>query len=124
MITKKLLVLIGVEALLFYLFNKCIRKWLGLGKAPRRNVFYKPYAILVNLIMSLVFLILTLRVGSDSPYIFVFFFLYTVVLFGFEVILQKKYLDNSKEYIATIFSGLILAVLMMILMIAVKFYGF
>lgn len=91
-----------IIAISIYLLEKIINKLLGVEKikisetAGKKADLWGRRVILVIILCSLTFV----ESGSDFAKWYMGF--YTVLLFGFEAILEWKYIKNSKQYFTTI----------------------
>ena len=97
--------------------DNIVRKWFGKDKVAQRKEDFTKYELWVKLIMLSLFAVLTNRVGIESPYTYLLIFIFCVTFYGFEAILEKKYIENSKDYLFTFLAGLIKAPLLMILVV-------
>ena len=99
------------------LVDNVVRKCFGKGKVTRRKEHFTKYELWVKLFILFLIAILTFRVGIESPYTYLLIFIFCVTFYGFEAILEKKYTENSKDYLFTFFAGLLKALLLMILVV-------
>ncbi|KMY44701.1 hypothetical protein AC622_10965 [Bacillus sp. FJAT-27916] len=97
--------------------DNVVRKCFGKGKVTQRNERFTKYELWVKLFILFLFAILTFRVGIESPYTYLLIFIFCVTFYGFEAILEKKFIQNSKDYVFTFFAGLLKALLLMILVV-------
>ncbi|MFK9095402.1 DUF4181 domain-containing protein [Bacillus salipaludis] len=101
--------------------DNVIRKWFGLGRITQRKNLFTKYEVWIKILILLIFAVVSFRIGIESPYIYIAILLFMVIYYGFEAILEKKYIKNSKEYLVTFLIGLLKAPL---LMIATVIYNF
>lgn len=97
--------------------DNVIRKCFGKGKITERNESFTKYELWVKLFILFLFAILTFRVGIESPCTYLLIFIFCVTFYGFEALLEKEYVENSKDYLFTFFAGLLKALLLMILVV-------
>ena len=95
--------------------DNVVRKCFGKDKVTQRKEHFTKYELWVKLCILFLYGILTIRVGIESPYTYLLIFIFCVTFYGFEAMLEKIYIENSKDYIFTFFAGLLKALLLMIL---------
>ncbi|WP_042348627.1 DUF4181 domain-containing protein [Bacillus massiliigorillae] len=104
-----------ITVLVSDVWDNFIRKCFRLKKVTKRKEFFTKYEMWVKLFILLLFAVFSNLVGIESPYVFIVIFIFGVTFYGFEAILEKKYIENSKEYLLTFFIGLSKALILMIL---------
>ena len=97
--------------------DNVVRKCFGKGKVTERKEHLTKYELWVKLLILFLFAILANRVGIESPYTYLLIVIFCVTFFGFEALLEKKYIENSKDNVFTLFAGLLKALLLMILVV-------
>jgi len=112
-----LVVITMITILITEIVDNVVRKCFGKGKVTRRKDHFTKYEPWVKLFIIFLYAILTFRVGIESPYTYLLIFIFCVTFYGFEAILEKKYTENSKDYLFTFFAGLLKALLLMILVV-------
>ena len=116
------LVVILALFLLFYLVDKGIEKSLGVERKKLSETTGKRADFWGRTIIVLIFVGLFPVILSVVPESFLVFysFLLLTVLFIFQAFLEWKYMRETKQYIATLISSLILLV---VLLSALHFYS-
>ncbi len=97
--------------------DNIVRKWFGKDKVAQRKEYFTKYELWVKLITLSLIVVLSVRVGIDSSYTYILILISCVTLFGYDALLEKKYIENSKDYLFTFLAGLLKAPLMMILVV-------
>ncbi|MCL6571104.1 MAG: DUF4181 domain-containing protein [Bacillus sp. (in: Bacteria)] len=119
----RLIVVIGMMIILTTnVSDNVIRKWFGLGKIIQREKSFKKYEVWIELFILTIFVVISNLIGIESPYIYITTLLFGIIYFGFGVILEKKYIKNSKEYLVTFLIGLLKSLLLMILIVIYNFF--
>ena len=99
----KLLVFFIVLIVFVLLLEKILNRLLGVEKkkiseTPGKNVDrWGRCIILIFFLCTLPFFIM-----GDAPFIKWYWIVYVIILFGFQSILEWKYLKSSKQYITTL----------------------
>ncbi|CAH2716077.1 hypothetical protein BACCIP111895_03261 [Neobacillus rhizosphaerae] len=123
-LVKLIVVVIFSIILTTNVFDNVIRKWFGLGKKIQRKKSFRQYEVWIELFILSTFLIISILIGIESPYIFIATLLFGIIFFGFEAILDKKYIKNSKEYLVTFLIGLLKSLVLMIQIVIYNFFSF
>ncbi|MEO2074096.1 MAG: DUF4181 domain-containing protein [Bacillus sp. (in: firmicutes)] len=97
-------------------FDNYIRKWFKLEKISQGRYFTR-YQMWVELLILLIFVFVANLIGIESSYTYLAILVFGIVYFGFEALVQKKYLKNSKEYKVTFLIGALKTLLFMILIV-------
>lgn len=97
-------------------FDNFIRKWFRLEKISQGRYFTR-YQMWVELLILLIFVVVANLIGIESSYTYLAILVFGLVYFGFEALMQKKSIKNSKEYKVTFLIGALKALLFMFLIV-------
>jgi hypothetical protein len=97
-------------------FDNYIRKWFKLEKISQGRYFTR-YQMWVELLILLIFVVIANLIGIESSYAYLAILVFGLVYFGFEALVQKKHLKNSKEYKVTFLIGSLKTLLFMFLIV-------
>ncbi|MDQ1144043.1 hypothetical protein QE429_000870 [Bacillus sp. SORGH_AS 510] len=97
-------------------FDNFIRKGFRLEKISQGRYFTR-YQMWVELLILLIFVVVANLIGIESSYTYLAILVFGLVYFGFEALVQKKYLKNSKEYKVTFLIGALKTLLFMFLIV-------
>lgn len=97
-------------------FDNFIRKWFKLEKISQGRYFTR-YQMWVELLILLIFVVVANLIGIEFSYTYLAILVFGLVYFGFEALMQKKYIKNSKEYKVTFLIGALKTLLFMFLIV-------
>ena len=92
-----------------------VRIWFGLGRIRSENATHQKYERWISFFAFCLFAVLFYRAGLDSPYTYLFILLLFSLLYGFKAWLNIKCNRHSNDWKATLSTGLLKAVLLMML---------
>ncbi|WP_462406246.1 DUF4181 domain-containing protein [Gracilibacillus sp. Marseille-QA3620] len=115
----KLLTIVIIIFLVVFLVEKIIEKYLGvkrkaISKTPGKSIDQWGRTIIVIIFLFSFIVALAYEVDAFLKWYFV---LLLTVLMGFQTILEWKYIKESKQYISTLISSMIIISILSLLVI-------